>query len=372
MQGTTHRHLSDHLSDLVETTVNDLSESKCISVEDDADLGPLNLGMIASYYYIQYTTVEIFASSLTAKSKMKGVLEILSSSSEFSMLTIRQGEDKQLEQLINHLPYAMIEGLKLDDPISKVYILLQAHFSRVSLSIDMNIDLKYILELSVKLLQALIDVISSQGWLKPAIAAMELSQMVVQGMWDKASVLLQIPHMTDEVVKRCNSFSPPVNTIFDIFELEDADRNDLLGFSPDQLSNVPVFCNSYPNVEVTFDATLSAEKGSTVAMTVSLQRDGDDDDDDDAIPVVVCPRFPVEKVESYWLVMGDPSTNTLFCIKRVSFGKKSRAKLQFIAPEDPGSYSLTLYLMSDSYLGCDHEFDVKLKVTEEEEEEEEE
>ena len=366
MQGTTHRHLSDHLSDLVESTVNDLSESKCISVEDDADLGPLNLGMIASYYYIQYTTVEIFAASLAAKTKMKGVLEILSSSSEFSMLTIRQGEDKQLEQLVNHLPYALIEGIKLDDPISKVFILLQCHFSRVSLSIDLNIDLKYILELSVKLLQALIDVISSQGWLKPAIAAMELSQMIVQGIWDKASVLLQIPHMTEEIVQRCNGHSPPVNTVFDIFEIEDDDRNRILGFTPEQLSNVAVFCNSYPNIEVTFNANMQAEKGSTVAVTVLLQRDGDDDDDDDdAIPAVICPRFPAEKVESYWLVIGDSSSNSLYCIKRVSFGKRSKAKLQFVAPDDAGKYNLTLYLMSDSYLGCDQEFDVQLEVLEE-------
>lgn len=363
MQGTTHRHLSDHLSDLVESTVNDLSESKCISVEDDVDLGPLNLGMIASYYYIQYTTVEIFAASLAAKTKMKGVLEILSSSSEFSMLTIRQGEDKQLEQLINHLPYALIEGVKLDDPISKVFILLQSHFSRVSLSIDLNIDLKLILELSVKLLQALIDVISSQGWLKPAIAAMELSQMIVQGMWDKASVLLQIPHMTEEIVQRCHNNSPPVNTIFDIFEIEDDERNNLLGFSQDQLSNVAVFCNSYPNIEVTFDGKLEAEQGSTVAVTVLLQRDGDDEDEDDSIPAVVCPRYPAEKQESYWLVIGDSSTNSLYCIKRVSFGKRNKAKLQFVAPDEPGSYNLTLFLMSDSYLGCDQEFPLVVDVT---------
>jgi pre-mRNA-splicing helicase BRR2 len=318
--------------------------------------------MIASYYYIQYTTVEIFAASLAAKTKMKGVLEILSSSSEFNMLTIRQGEDKQLEQLINHLPYALIEGVKLDDPISKVFILLQCHFSRVSLSIDLNIDLKYILELSVKLLQALIDVISSQGWLKPAIAAMELSQMIVQGMWDKASVLLQIPHMTEEIVQRCNSHSPPVNTIFDIFEIEDEDRNHILGFTQEQLSNVAVFCNSYPNIEVTFDGNVQAEKGSTVAVTVLLQRDGDDEEED-TIPAVVCPRYPAEKLESYWLVIGDSSSNSLYCIKRVSFGKRNKAKLQFIAPDDPGKYNLTLYLMSDSYLGCDQEFDVQLEVS---------
>lgn len=36
--------------------------------------------------------------------------------------------------------------------------------------------------------------------------------------------------------------------------------------------------------------------------------------------------------------------------------------MEFAAPEDPGDYSLTLYLMSDSYLGCDQEYDISLTV----------
>jgi replicative superfamily II helicase len=45
LNGTSHRHLSDHLSDLVENTLSDLEQSKVISVEDEMDLSPLNLGM---------------------------------------------------------------------------------------------------------------------------------------------------------------------------------------------------------------------------------------------------------------------------------------------------------------------------------------
>lgn len=53
----THRHLSDHLSEVVENTLADLEQSKCIAIEDEMDLSPLNLGMIAAYYYINYTTI---------------------------------------------------------------------------------------------------------------------------------------------------------------------------------------------------------------------------------------------------------------------------------------------------------------------------
>lgn len=58
--GMSHRHLSDHLSELVEQTLSDLEQSKCISIEDEMDVMPLNLGMIAAYYYINYTTIGWF------------------------------------------------------------------------------------------------------------------------------------------------------------------------------------------------------------------------------------------------------------------------------------------------------------------------
>jgi pre-mRNA-splicing helicase BRR2 len=42
---------------LVEETLDDLEKSKCMAIEDEMDLSPLNLGMIAAYYYINYTTI---------------------------------------------------------------------------------------------------------------------------------------------------------------------------------------------------------------------------------------------------------------------------------------------------------------------------
>lgn len=55
----------------VERVVGDLEEARAVSVEDDMNLGALNLGMIAAYYYIQYTTIELFANSVTAKTKLR-------------------------------------------------------------------------------------------------------------------------------------------------------------------------------------------------------------------------------------------------------------------------------------------------------------
>ena len=96
LTGASHRHLSDALSELVETTLADLEASKCVAVEDDMDVSPLNLGMIGAYYSITYTTIELFAASLTAKTKLKGLLEIVAGATEFERHAARQREGDAL------------------------------------------------------------------------------------------------------------------------------------------------------------------------------------------------------------------------------------------------------------------------------------
>ncbi|KFV19307.1 U5 small nuclear ribonucleoprotein 200 kDa helicase, partial [Tauraco erythrolophus] len=97
--GVSHRHLSDHLSELVEQTLSDLEQSKCISIEDEMDVAPLNLGMIAAYYYINYTTIELFSMSLNAKTKVRGLIEIISNAAEYENIPIRHHEDNLLRQV---------------------------------------------------------------------------------------------------------------------------------------------------------------------------------------------------------------------------------------------------------------------------------
>ena len=75
-------------------------------------------------------------------------------------------------------------------------MLLQAHLSRIQLSAELQQDTELIVGKAIRLIQACVDVLSSSGWLAPAIAAMELSQMVTQAMWSKDSYLRQIPHFS--------------------------------------------------------------------------------------------------------------------------------------------------------------------------------
>ena len=45
--------------------------------------------------------------------------------------------------------------------------------------------------------------------------------------------------------------------------------------------------------------------------------------------------------------------------------------MNFTAPKDPGEYTLVLYLISDSYMGCDQEYEFQLTVVPNDDKEEE-
>ena len=52
------------------------------------------------------------------------------------------------------------------------------------------------------------------------------------------------------------------------------------------------------------------------------------------------------------MILGDNKNNKIHAIKRVNFGTSLNVDLMFVAPE-AGEHEVTLYLMCDSYVGCD-------------------
>ncbi|XP_052703482.1 U5 small nuclear ribonucleoprotein 200 kDa helicase-like [Crassostrea angulata] len=356
LQGVTHRHLSDHLSELVENTVSDLEQSKCISVEDEMDMTPLNLGMIAAYYYINYTTIETFSLSLNNKTKIKGLLEIISNAAEYEDVPIRHHEEAILKSLASRLPNKL-SNQKYNDPHVKTNLLLQAHLSRMQLSAELQSDTEEILSKAIRLIQACVDVLSSNGWLSPALAAMELAQMVTQAMWGKDSYLKQLPHFSQDIIKRCQE--KKMESIFDIMEMEDDERNELLQLTDEQMADVARFCNKYPNIEMSFDVQEKEgiHSGSPVNVLVSLERE------DELVGPVVAPFFPQKREEGWWVVIGDNKSNSLLSIRRLTLQQKAKVKLDFVAPS-PGHYNYTIFFMSDAYMGCDQEYKFSIDVKE--------
>ncbi|OAF66385.1 hypothetical protein A3Q56_05891 [Intoshia linei] len=355
LQGITHRHISDYLSELVEQTVSDLEQSKCIGL-DNLILSPLNLGMIASFYYVCYSTIELFSMSLGPKTKIKGLIEILANATEFSDIECRMHEQDIVKKLAANSKYMKNIAFDNLDRSKKTQLLLYSHFDRINLTPELSTDLNSILYVILRLLNACVDVLSSNGWLASALAAMELSQMITQAQWVKDSYLKQIPHFDDVLIAQCDKQN--IENVFSILEMENDDRVKLLNMPENELNDVAHFCNCYPSVEINFNVEneSSIEVDENIVVNISLERE------DELVNNVVAQFYPSKKNENWWLIIGDQDSNLLCSIKRVPLTHKSTVKMDFNAPEEPGKYNYTLYLMSDSYLGCDQEYQFTINV----------
>jgi pre-mRNA-splicing helicase BRR2 len=71
-----------------------------------------------------------------------------------------------------------------------------------------------------------------------------------------------------------------------------------------------------------------------------------------------------KKDEGWWLVIGQPKTNALISIKRVTLTHKTSVRLDFVAPP-AGTHDYVLYFMCDSYLGCDQEYKFDIECRDE-------
>ena len=374
-----HEGLSNYLSELVENTLKELSEAKIVDLdEEDDSISPLNAAMIAAYYNISFITMQTFLLSLTAKTRLRGLLEIVTSATEFESIQMRRHEDHILRRIYDRVPIKMSEPT-YDSPHFKAFVLLQAHFSRLQLPIDLAKDQEVIVGKILNLLSACVDVLSSEGHIN-AMTAMEMSQMVVQAMWDRDSPLLQIPHFTSEVVNTIESYEAfKVKDIYDFMEAMDPSENPdsaalvkKLGLENKQLAEAANFTTSkYPNVSMDFKVLdeESITAGDPSHLSISIERDLDDDDEPDT--TVHAPFYPAKKMENWWLVVGEDKTKSLLAVKRITIGRSLNLKLEFVVPT-PGEHELTLYLMSDSYVGVDQDPSFKITAAEGMEEDDEE
>ncbi|XP_027773780.1 DExH-box ATP-dependent RNA helicase DExH12-like [Solanum pennellii] len=308
---------------------------------------PLNFGTIASSYNISQTTIERFSSSVTSQTNLNGLLEILASASEFEQLPIRPGEEESMKKLIHHLPFSF-ENPNYTDPHVKANALLQAHLCRRMVVGNLVFDQREVILSATRLVQAMVDVISSNGWLSLTLLTMEVCQMVTQGLLHRNSMLLQLPYFTEELVNKCQQNR--IETVFDLAEMEDDDKCKLLHMSDVQVRHIARCCNQFPIIHLKYNVVGS----HNVSVQVTLLRDTE-------VGPVIAPRYPgTKEEEGWWLVIGDTESNQLLAIKRVTLQRKSKVKLDFAAPAEAGTRNYTLYFKCDSYKGCDQQYNFTL------------
>lgn len=256
-----------------------------------------------------------------------------------------------LLQLAFNLPFDISSASDFSEPHVKANILLQSHFSRKPLPVELRGDQRLILEQAVRLVHAMVDVISSStgnraenendedalassGNLRPAILCMELSQMIVQALWTNQSPLLQLPYLDKNMIERLKA-EAGVEDIADFMNMDDSPRERLVPLSEQQMASLAGVCNRYPNLELAIkneedelcvDTAIGSE--SPLDLVVTIRRDIDEADFSsreeylEELKIFAQPvdsrLYPLQKDENWWVLVGQPSTNRLLSIKKIT------------------------------------------------------
>lgn len=145
-----------------DTTGEDADEiSSILNYEITRLFGP---ALIASKHNISHITMERFSTSLTNETKLKSLLEILTSADEFEQFPVRPGEEELIRSLLMNNQRFTFDNPNCRDPHVKANALLQAHFSRQPLSGDLAADQEQVLVIATRLIPAMVDVIFLDGW----------------------------------------------------------------------------------------------------------------------------------------------------------------------------------------------------------------
>ncbi|KAK6461928.1 RNA helicase-related protein required for pre-mRNA splicing [Scheffersomyces coipomensis] len=352
---TTHLGISEHLSELVETTLSNLEKIEMIEDDEESgDISPLNGSMIASHYGIRLNSMKLLK-QLDNRAKLKLILETLTLSEEFDVINVRQNEEGLLKKIYSRVPYKATEE-NFSSPYFKAFILLQAHFSRIPLSLELESDKKKVLQIVLNLVYGCIDTLSSEGYLN-ALSAMTISQMVIQSVWNRDSPLKQIPQFNDAILARCKEHE--VETVYDIMSLEDEERDEIFQLNESQLNQVAEFVNKYPNIDISYELDVAETIVANEPKDIIIKLERDEEMDD---LTVVAHNYPSEVREGWWIVIGDIQTKQLYSIKKTTIKNESQEiKLSFTIP-NPGHHNLSIWCMCDSYVDADKEISFEIDV----------
>uniref|UniRef100_A0A8C3R710 Activating signal cointegrator 1 complex subunit 3 n=1 Tax=Cyanoderma ruficeps TaxID=181631 RepID=A0A8C3R710_9PASS len=408
LDDVSHDTMNKYLSSLVEKSLFDLEGSYCIEVgEDNRSIEPLTYGRIASYYYLKHPTIGMFKDQLKPESNIEELLLILTNADEYTDLPVRHNEDQMNSELAKHLPIE-VNPHSFDSSHTKTHLLLQAHFSHAMLPCpDYATDTKTVLDQAIRICQAMLDVAAHHGWLVTALNITNLVQMVVQGRWIHDSSLLTLPNIElqhlylfqkwsqgqrksvrggyqgpieclPELMAACEGKENVFASIVDS-ELPAAHTSQAWNF----LCRLPILnvslsikgswdeavqpLNEVPVPSLTTDTRddkrwikLHADQEYVLQINLHRTQMGYQGKQDSK---AMAPRFPKAKDEGWFLILGEVDKKELIALKRTGYVRnRNTVSVAFYTPETPGKCIYTLYLMSDSYLGMDQQYDIYLNI----------
>ncbi|XP_059051963.1 activating signal cointegrator 1 complex subunit 3 [Achroia grisella] len=379
-----------YLSNLVQTSLDALSHANCVEIEEDQrTVHSTWMGRIASYYYLSHHTMEHFSLHLAPSLDADELLRALADSHEYATLPVRHNEDVLNGELSQQLRLP-VDVLSLDSSNVKAFLLLQAHMTRVQLpNTDYLTDTKSVLDQTIRILQAMIDTSAENGWLSVCLSCQMLMQSIVQARWPIDSPLTTLPNidshhlyiftqMTKDTNKPCMMLNGLKIVCMKNYEL--LAKYMRREFEESQIEQIYRVICDLPTLNIKlsvrgiwYDSDCEQDKrlpqppksdqwipvhaDQEYTLLIEMNRRGGNPSN------VYCPRFPRGKNEGWILTLGCRDLGDLLALKRSPAARAAHVThLDFHTPPKTGRVIYTIYIISDSYMGLDQQYDLQLEV----------
>lgn len=356
LEGTDAESVSTYLSTLITKRLEILESAGCVEVERETDgVRSTYLGQVASLYYLHYKTMQTFSSELCSTMKVEDIIRVLSNASEYEELPVRHNEENLNAEMLPMIRFAPPMHL-VDKPNCKAEILIQAHLSRLMLPVsDYITDTRTVLDNSMRILQAMIDVASEHCWWQTCYSVMKAIQSILQGRWHDDNSLMQLPHINNAGIAGGIEKKLRVKGLRNLVrQYHKQKKNVSLALSQefgDASSREIMYALSrMPYISVT-SKFYTREKHY---IEVSVVRNGQGSKK--GVPKAFTPCFPKMKEESWWCAIVDE--NKVISLKRFSFGAKATFKIHLDESSDlvrllHSERMPDVHLVCDSYIGMD-------------------
>ncbi|KAI0177873.1 Sec63 Brl domain-containing protein [Pestalotiopsis sp. NC0098] len=347
---------NDYMIEMVNKSLGELAQSKCVEIFPNGDVDPTPLGKIMSYYYLSHKTIRYLVKHVKPKASFEDVLKWMSNATEYDELPVRHNEDLINAELSRNLPYAGTNfGLPMWDPHVKAFLLLQAHMARIDLPItDYVGDQTSVLDQAIRIIQASIDVLTELGYLSSCLEMIKLLQCIKSARWAHDNPLAILPGVNPDKIKD----TTPLQKVSMLKKPQLDELAKKLDIPQYQHSKFARAASILPNVSV------RTENVTALSMTVSLKRTN---------PVVeregriYAPKYPKPQTEGWFVVVCNVGSDEIIAVKRagwsqgpgksVAVGSKPSARVSLKLPEPAQGGKARKYdvlVLSDAYPGLEY------------------
>eukprot|EP00457_Paulinella_chromatophora_P002011 gb/GEZN01002014.1/.p1 GENE.gb/GEZN01002014.1/~~gb/GEZN01002014.1/.p1 ORF type:complete len:794 (-),score=185.41 gb/GEZN01002014.1/:208-2589(-) len=147
---------------------------------------------------------------------LKNLIEVLAMSHEYfplNTMPLDTGEFKKLNKELSE-DMGKFKFAEKAVYLKRAVVMFYAHMMRKEIVASLKPDLHFVLERAHKLLEAMFEMTLSRRFFKPVADIFTLTQLITQGMWREDSPLIQLPHVTEQDIKRAHK--KKINTLNDL------------------------------------------------------------------------------------------------------------------------------------------------------------